>query len=77
MQTYQRVVPDFMVQWGISGDPTVTQQWEGKGNIVDDPRPPTVSNTPGTLSFATSGEWKQTQYMASERSFLMNWPQTG
>ena len=49
---FHRVVPDFIVQWGIPADPKVYQQW-GENKIKDDPV--RTSNKPGTLSFATSG----------------------
>merc|ERR1712062_405674 len=49
---FHRVVPDFIVQWGIPADPKVYQQW-GENKIKDDPV--ATSNKPGTLSFATSG----------------------
>ena len=47
-----RVVPDFMVQWGISGDPAVMVQWRDK-KIKDDPV--RRSNKKGYITFATSG----------------------
>jgi cyclophilin family peptidyl-prolyl cis-trans isomerase len=43
-----RVVPGFMVQWGISGEPAMNSKW--KVEIDDDP--PGVSNTAGTMTFA-------------------------
>ena len=46
-----RVVPGFMVQFGINGDPGVQRQWEN--NITDDPV--VKSNTRGFVTFATSG----------------------
>ena len=46
-----RVVPDFVVQFGINGDPEVHAKWDKK--ISDDPV--TQSNKRGTLTFATSG----------------------
>jgi len=49
-----RVVPNFVVQWGISGNPVVQQAYRGSAaNIRDDPVK--QSNSEGTLSFATSG----------------------
>ena len=46
-----RVVPNFVVQFGINGDPAVHSKWDKK--ISDDPV--TQSNKRGTLTFATSG----------------------
>ncbi|NOX55203.1 MAG: peptidylprolyl isomerase [Planctomycetes bacterium] len=47
-----RVVPDFVVQFGINGDPQVQAKWRDK-TIEDDPvrRP----NKRGAVTFATSG----------------------
>lgn len=47
-----RVVPDFMVQWGINGDPKTQRIWRDR-NIPDDPR--RESNTKGRITFANSG----------------------
>jgi peptidyl-prolyl cis-trans isomerase A (cyclophilin A) len=47
-----RVLPNFVVQFGLSANPTVTAAWE-KATIKDDPR--SHSNTRGSLVFATSG----------------------
>jgi cyclophilin family peptidyl-prolyl cis-trans isomerase len=48
-----RVVPDFVVQWGLSGEPAVQQKWDAKV-IRDDPAG-VVSNVRGTVTFATGG----------------------
>lgn len=47
-----RVIPGFMAQFGISGDPKKAAKWE-KLMIKDDPVK--ASNTRGTMSFATAG----------------------
>jgi peptidyl-prolyl cis-trans isomerase A (cyclophilin A) len=47
-----RVVPGFVVQWGISGTPSVARKWQN-ATIKDDPV--TQSNDKGTITFATSG----------------------
>jgi len=47
-----RVVPGFVVQWGINKDPQMTAQWRGK-EIGDDPVQ--ERNMAGYVSFATSG----------------------
>ena len=46
-----RVVPNFVVQFGITSDPTETKKWDE--TIQDDPV--VGSNTRGTISFAMAG----------------------
>ena len=47
-----RVVPGFMVQWGINGDPKIQALWRG-ASFTDDPVK--ESNKRGTITFATGG----------------------
>jgi peptidyl-prolyl cis-trans isomerase A (cyclophilin A) len=47
-----RVIRKFVVQFGINGDPSVSQLWS-QMRIVDDPVK--ESNRRGTITFATSG----------------------
>lgn len=52
-----RVVPKFMVQMGINGDPEMQKKWQHQ-NIADDPV--NASNTRGTVSFAMAGKGTRT-----------------
>ncbi len=47
-----RVVPGFVVQWGIPADPAVGSKWTSQ-RMKDDPVK--QSNTRGTISFAAAG----------------------
>jgi peptidyl-prolyl cis-trans isomerase A (cyclophilin A) len=47
-----RVIPGFVAQFGMHGDPAVNRQWDDRP-IPDDPV--VQSNTRGTIVFATSG----------------------
>ena len=47
-----RVVPGFVAQFGVHGDPAVEEAWRGR-TIPDDP--PRQSNRRGTLAFAMRG----------------------
>lgn len=47
-----RIVPGFVVQFGLSANPTVNRAWHN-ADIKDDPV--TQSNKPGYLTFATAG----------------------
>lgn len=49
---FHRVVPNFVAQFGIHGDPAVNVAWRGSGIPDDTIR---VVNQRGTLSFARSG----------------------
>jgi peptidyl-prolyl cis-trans isomerase A (cyclophilin A) len=48
-----RIVPNFIVQWGIAGDPAVQRKWRDK-TISDDPV--MQSNKTGTITFAKTSE---------------------
>jgi peptidyl-prolyl cis-trans isomerase A (cyclophilin A) len=47
-----RVLPGFVAQFGIPGDPALAKRWHD-ANLKDDPV--TQSNKRGSISFATSG----------------------
>jgi len=50
-----RVLPGFMVQFGINGDPDVQSHWRGaSANLMDDPVK--QSNKKGYITFATGGK---------------------
>jgi peptidyl-prolyl cis-trans isomerase A (cyclophilin A) len=51
-QRFFRVLPGFMAQFGIHGDPKVAAQWHER-NLLDDPV--RQSNTRGMVSYATAG----------------------
>ena len=50
--SFFRVVPGFVVQFGISGLPAISGAWENE-EIADDPV--VLSNTLGSIAFATAG----------------------
>jgi len=52
-----RVLPDFMVQFGINGDPSIQAAWRD-ANITDDPVK--ESNKRGYITFATAGPGTRT-----------------
>lgn len=52
-----RVLPRFVVQFGINGDPAISRLWSSM-RIPDDPVK--HSNTKGTITFATSGPQSRT-----------------
>mmetsp|Transcript_16678 Transcript_16678/g.63424 ORF Transcript_16678/g.63424 Transcript_16678/m.63424 type:complete len:202 (-) Transcript_16678:34-639(-) len=47
-----RVIPNFVAQFGLNGDPSVTETWKDR-KILDDPV--VTSNKRGSLTFASSG----------------------
>jgi len=57
--TFFRVVPQFMVQWGIASNPTETEKW--KTPIQDDPVLESISNTMGMVSYAKTGPNSRTR----------------
>lgn len=57
-----RVVPGFMAQFGIPGNPQVAAEWKAK-DIPDDPIAPNVHNNRGILTFATAGPNTRTTQM--------------
>jgi peptidyl-prolyl cis-trans isomerase A (cyclophilin A) len=63
-----RIVPNFIVQFGMSGDPALTRKWDK--NISDDPVLQT--NRTGSLTFATAGpNTRTTQLFINLRSNQM------
>ena len=47
---FHRTVPDFIVQWGLAGDPAVTAAWIGA--TIPDDEAVVASNVRGTVAFA-------------------------
>jgi len=67
-----RVVPGFMVQWGINGDPKVQASWREK-KIDDDPL--VASNSRGFITYAMAGPNTRTSQLFinfKDNSFLDN-----
>ena len=52
-QRFFRVVPGFMVQWGLSSDPELTKVWH-EANLLDDPVQ--RGNTRGRISYAKTNQ---------------------
>ncbi len=47
---FHRTVPDFIVQWGLAGDPEITAAWIGE--TIPDDEAVVASNVRGTIAFA-------------------------
>jgi len=65
-----RVVPGFVVQFGINGNPTISNAWEN-ANIPDDPV--ILSNIEGTMAYADAGPNTRTTQLFinyADNSFL-------
>ena len=65
-----RVVPNFMVQWGINAEPDVQKKWR-PATIKDDPV--VASNQRGFITYATSGPNSRTTQLFinfKDNSFL-------
>lgn len=54
---FYRVLKSFVIQWGINGDPSISQLWANM-KILDDPVK--GHNTRGTITFARSGPASRT-----------------
>jgi len=60
---FHRTVPDFIVQWGLAGDPEVTATWMDR-MLADDPV--VASNTRGSVAYAfTEVDTRSTQIFIS------------
>jgi homoserine O-acetyltransferase/O-succinyltransferase len=61
---FHRVVPGFIVQWGIAGDPTASAVWLHRP--IPDETSPGVGNVRGTIAFAfTAKDTRATQVFVS------------
>lgn len=58
-----RVVPGFVVQWGMHGEPEVNAAWRASDDANIDDDPVTQSNTRGRVTFATSGPDSRTSQL--------------
>ncbi|MEX2282920.1 MAG: peptidylprolyl isomerase, partial [Gemmatimonadota bacterium] len=51
---FHRVLPNYIVQWGLHGDPAINRIWRAR-KILDDAGPQKQSNTRGTIGYAMTG----------------------
>ena len=51
---FHRVLPGYIVQWGLHGDPAINRIWRSR-KIRDDSIPQANSNTRGFIGFAMTG----------------------
>ena len=59
-----RYAENFVVQWGLKGDPQIDEMYQSGANIQDDGSK--KSNTKGRITFATSGpNTRSTQVISS------------
>ncbi|OEU10883.1 cyclophilin-like protein, partial [Fragilariopsis cylindrus CCMP1102] len=69
-----RVIPDFIIQWGIASNPEETEKWST--SIDDDPTQSGISNIVGTVTFAKTSapNSRTTQIFVNyvDNSFLDN-----
>ncbi|MEM7576112.1 MAG: peptidylprolyl isomerase [Planctomycetota bacterium] len=69
-----RVVPGFVAQFGIHGDPDISANWR-PAQIKDDPINPDISNTRGRVVFANAGPHTRTTQLFinfDDNAFLDN-----
>jgi cyclophilin family peptidyl-prolyl cis-trans isomerase len=51
---FHRVLPNYIVQWGLHGDPAINRIWSAR-KIEDDPWEQKQSNTRATIGYAMTG----------------------
>lgn len=69
-----RVLPGFVAQFGMHGDPAITAKWS-ESRLSDDP--PGQSNVRGTVTFATSGPNTRTTQLFINLADNVNLDQQG
>ena len=61
-QIVYRVIPGFLLQFGVAADPAQTAKW-ARQRISDDPKLPSHSFRQGTVSFAGAGPNSRTSHI--------------